>query len=613
MRKLVLLLFPVVLAFACACPAADYFINAETGSDESAGTSEATAWKSLRRVNETQFKPGDRVLFSCGQVWRGTLQMQTGEAGRPITFASYGTGLKPRILGSVSLNDPHCWVPAGKNLWKTEADTVQYSETGAAIPFAKKLNDWFLYVEKPAQAKVETSKNEQGERVFKISCTDPGETTSRIQFSNQPFSVKSGESFALKFRARSSVPYSLPLVSMMKAGRPWTGYGDVLANTPNRRLELTDQWSEYELILSPGQTAQDARFTFFLGKDLPKGCVLEFVPLSVRAASVKSLGLTADVGNVILHVKGQKDKIAGFKRWSLADLKEQGDYFSDPLSTTGGSRVLYFYSKKNPTEVYQSIEAAIRKPTATMGNQGWFVLDGLALGNTAAHGINGGNVHDAIIRNCDFFWIGGGHLYTRGPIPTRYGNGIEFWSGNRDILVENCRFWQIYDTAMTNQGPDDGELKNMIWRGNTIWLCEQAYEIWLTGKNMTVDNLVFENNAAYDSGYGWGHVQRPNKNGTPLLSYNILVKSLKITYRNNKFLNGANTMVWFYNNWIEKPEYDINHNIYWQETANPQNLPLFKWPNAKEGVSFREYQKRTGKDADSRWEKIDRIEYFDYE
>lgn len=609
------ILLPLLYGAACFapnCSAADYYVNAQTGSDAAAGTSDAAPWKSLARVNEAQLKPGDRVLFACGQIWRGTLNAQSGAPGQPITFTSYGTGLKPRILGSVNLTRPECWLPAGKNLWKTIPDKVSYL-SDKPIPFACRMNKWFLYTEKPAQAVLETKRNDNGETVFRLTCVESGETTSRIQFSNQPFQLCSGESFAFRFRVKASIPFPLPVVNLMQAGKPWSGYGGVTVNGSNSVLNLTENWQDVELIVSPTQTAEDGRFTFFFGKTLPKGCVLEFVPISVQAVKIETLGLTADVGNVILREMGRQNKTAGFKYWKVEDLKKQGDYFSDPLSTNSGARTLYFYSEKNPTDVYDSIEAAIRKPTATMGNQSWFVIDSIAFGNTAAHGINGGCVENAIIRHCDFFWIGGGHLYTRGPIPTRYGNGIEFWSEVKNILVENNRFWQIYDTAMTNQGPDDGRLENMVWRGNTIWLCEQAYEIWLTGKNMSVDNLVFEDNAAYDSGFGWGHVQRPNKNGTPLLSYNLLVKGLNIKYRNNKFLNGANTLLWFYNNRLEEPGYEINHNIYWQDGPQSESQPLFKWPNAKEGVSFKEYQRRTGNDADSRWEKIDRIEYFDYD
>ena len=127
-----------------------------------------------------------------------------------------------------------------------------------------------------------------------------------------------------------------------------------------------------------------------------------------------------------------------------------------------------------------------------------------------------------------------------------------------------------------------------------------------------MDGLVFENNVCYDSGFGWSHEQRPDKRGTPMLAYGFDVKSLKITYRNNKFCRAANTMLWFGNNRVEEPGWDIDYNVYWQDGENPQEQKLFRWRKAYLGVDFKEFQQRTGCDAHSRWEKIPEMEFEDY-
>jgi len=318
-----------------------------------------------------------------------------------------------------------------------------------------------------------------------------------------------------------------------------------------------------------------------------------------------------DVGNIILVKKGSKEKFAAFKHWNMEALKKQGDFYCDPFGPESGPRTVYFYSQRNPAEVYGFIEAAQKIHTASMSDRKWFVIDGLAFGYTGAHGIKGTNAQNVIIKNCDFFWIGGSHLYTRNDVPTRYGNGIEFWCAADNCLVKNCRFWQIYDTAMTNQGPDACLVRNIVWEGNTIYLCEQAYEIWLSNPKSEVEGLIYRNNRSFDCGFGWSHVQRPNKRGTHLLAYRLESGKVDIRYQENIFYNAVDNAIWFLNPRLN--EIDCNNNIYWQDGTDPEKQKLFMWGGQESpGVPFDEYREKTGNDTSSRFEKVTRIEYFDY-
>jgi hypothetical protein len=77
--------------------AADYFISPK-GSDTGKGTSAASPWATLEKVNQTTFRPGDRILFQSGGTWTGQLWPKgSGDAGSPITLGSYGSGAKPII------------------------------------------------------------------------------------------------------------------------------------------------------------------------------------------------------------------------------------------------------------------------------------------------------------------------------------------------------------------------------------------------------------------------------------------------------------------------------------------------------------------------------------
>lgn len=85
--------------------ATTYYVDATNGLDRNAGTSETTAWKTIAKVNASQFNPGDQILFKMGEVWReGLLVPSSGVAGHSITIGAYGAGEKPVISGSDIFN-----------------------------------------------------------------------------------------------------------------------------------------------------------------------------------------------------------------------------------------------------------------------------------------------------------------------------------------------------------------------------------------------------------------------------------------------------------------------------------------------------------------------------
>ena len=73
--------------------ASDYYVSV-SGNDSKSGSSAATAWKTISRVNQNQYVPGDRILFQGGEAFPGTLNFRNtsaGTAAMPIVITSYGT------------------------------------------------------------------------------------------------------------------------------------------------------------------------------------------------------------------------------------------------------------------------------------------------------------------------------------------------------------------------------------------------------------------------------------------------------------------------------------------------------------------------------------------
>jgi hypothetical protein len=82
-----------------------YYVDATDGKDSNSGTSEATPWKTIAKVNMLKFQPGDQILFKRGDVWREQLTVpSSGSAGRPINFGAYGSGPDPIITGADIVN-----------------------------------------------------------------------------------------------------------------------------------------------------------------------------------------------------------------------------------------------------------------------------------------------------------------------------------------------------------------------------------------------------------------------------------------------------------------------------------------------------------------------------
>jgi len=80
-----------VQAHAATAAHNTYYVSAN-GRDDQDGLSEATAWKTLDKVNQTRFVPGDHILFRAGDVWNGSVKLRgiSGTKEAPIVFSHYG-------------------------------------------------------------------------------------------------------------------------------------------------------------------------------------------------------------------------------------------------------------------------------------------------------------------------------------------------------------------------------------------------------------------------------------------------------------------------------------------------------------------------------------------
>jgi hypothetical protein len=98
-------LYLITLLFALlvsnSLEANTYYVHSELGSDNNSGKSTNKPWKTLWKVNQQVFKPGDNILFAAGTKYDGQLRPQgSGKKGKPILIDMYGKGAKPGIHGN---------------------------------------------------------------------------------------------------------------------------------------------------------------------------------------------------------------------------------------------------------------------------------------------------------------------------------------------------------------------------------------------------------------------------------------------------------------------------------------------------------------------------------
>ena len=120
-------------AAASSAFAATWHVDSEGGDDAAAGTSPATAWRTLARVNDAKIAPGDKVLFKRGGLWRGTLRPASGEKGNPVTYSWYGKGPKPILQQSVDKSKPEDWFEESPGLWSTVIGSELRHDVGIFI------------------------------------------------------------------------------------------------------------------------------------------------------------------------------------------------------------------------------------------------------------------------------------------------------------------------------------------------------------------------------------------------------------------------------------------------------------------------------------------------
>ena len=143
----------VLLVLSNFVLATDFYIS-NSGNDANNGTSAATAWKTITKLNSSwgSISSGDRILFERGGTFFGSINVT--KSG--ITLGAYGTGEKPIITGFHTVTS---WTSIGSNKWTSTIPTSlnyirlltingQLARNGRYPNFSDGFSDWIRYTNK---------------------------------------------------------------------------------------------------------------------------------------------------------------------------------------------------------------------------------------------------------------------------------------------------------------------------------------------------------------------------------------------------------------------------------------------------------------------------------
>lgn len=124
--------------YSTSYPGTEYYVS-NTGSDSNNGTSEATPWLTIAKVNSRLFNAGDAILFNSVDSFPGQLTISSsGSASYRLTVGAYGINTsKPKIYGSEVVTG---WTLHSGNIYKATVDKIdikQLFEDGIRVSLAR--------------------------------------------------------------------------------------------------------------------------------------------------------------------------------------------------------------------------------------------------------------------------------------------------------------------------------------------------------------------------------------------------------------------------------------------------------------------------------------------
>lgn len=210
------------------------------------------------------------------------------------------------------------------------------------------------------------------------------------------------------------------------------------------------------------------------------------------------LPLSSEVGNIVYDFGEECGELV----WNEKDLDEDGKWFFSDYGckdSPSPDAFLLIYCEENPAEKYRNIEICLYGKRKLAGGKN-VKFEGLHFLCGGVHGYAETNAENVSFSECIFEHLGGCVWDKSRKI--RFGNGVELWNGAKNVKIENCDFYDIYDSSFTTQGDGEkcGDFENIsVLSNNFSNYGMAAYEI----RDKIGKNIRFEFNVCDGAGAGF--------------------------------------------------------------------------------------------------------------
>jgi len=268
-----------------------------------------------------------------------------------------------------------------------------------------------------------------------------------------------------------------------------------------------------------------------------------------------------------------QDTYVGTWKMTFPELQRDGDFYHDAQAN-----IFYMYLENiNPGICFENIEISSARDLMIEHDGGAedIHIDNICFKYATFGPFLFSHVKHISITDCIMGWHGGRVFSVSDERVIRYGNAVEFWYQCDNIVVERCWVYQIFDAAMTFQGYADGppQFTNIRFERNLIEYCSMNIEFWAGQEkdNHTphIENISIQGNMIRFAGYGWGGVQRADKeNQAMILGWNRLYEDLRNFVISDNVLDCADCSMIYTRPPAEQFGLTVQNNSFYQKKVS---------------------------------------------
>lgn len=285
-----------------------------------------------------------------------------------------------------------------------------------------------------------------------------------------------------------------------------------------------------------------------------------------------------NIDNNIGFFKDENGKIYGNRKATLKDLTKKYDFYCD-------TERIYIKDNISPSQDLGNIEVANRTSLLKLSSN--TIVEGLKFENCGSNCIvkKDNVVKNVIINKCVIDGVGGVYQYgMTSENQTRFGNGIEFWDGARDVIISNNIVKNVYDAGITLQGYNKS-WENVKIKNNIIIDTSYPFELFTQINADAMKEIEISGNITIEQGKGWASTCKPDNYASANFVFWGFTKpnDIDITIKNNLFIDSLR-LYYDYNNSVLKKvkrKLTANNNYYYCDSETKainekNNIDLIK-------------------------------------